>query len=298
MKAESLRGFATESFYVSLLATLLWTLSASLQQSSQWPALANVGPVISSGFKTPVAGREAQVGWEEHFNGPGLDKSRWVIANELAPGRILNNHLGVFQSDRVSVVGGYLVLRLTQEPGRVGGNSGGVISRGGLVRTTKTFGYGTYQIRMRMSSSASSAEGHWKASISGSVSAGFLYVNNSVTETDIEARGDRQNAIYFTTWKNPNPNSDPRPGDSTTSSVPLFGMTDGFKTYKFVWTKADVSYYVDDVLQARHTTVVPTTPAQFMISHRGTNSPHWGGLATVGETRYFLVDWVKYSPAN
>lgn len=255
-------------------------------------ALFCMAAVVAAGAP-PGGGKQS--GWVENFAGPALNPNFWVIANGQAPGRIFGSHLGLFQPDRVSVEGGYLVLRLTQEHGLVDGAMG-VISRGGMISTLQTYGKGVYQMRMRMSSDDSTPDPSLANAVSGSVSAGFVYVNNSKTEIDVESQGLDPDAIYFVNWKNTNPNSPPMSSESTLTRLPLFGLTDGFITYKFVWKKNSVEYYVDGALRAVHTTDVPTSPAYFMLTHWGSNSPFWGGLATPGVTRYFYVDWVKYTP--
>lgn len=203
-----------------------------------------------------------------------------------APGAITDNHIGYFQPDHLSLSNGYLVLLLTQESGLVDSNSNGVISRGAGIYTKRTYGYGTYEWRMRMSSTAGSPSGLGDP-VSGSVSAGFTYVNNSETEIDFEFSGHAPNTLFMTNWTTIN--------NSTSVSVPLFGISNDFHTYKFLWEAGSISYYVDDVLQAKVTTNVPSAPAYFMISHWGANNPYFGGSATIGIPRYFFVDWVKYT---
>ncbi len=234
-------------------------------------------------------GAQASSGWQDDFTGSTLDLSRWIVMNGQAPGAIADNHIGYFQPDRVSLSNSYLVLLLTQENGQVGTNPNGVISRGGGIHTTQTYGYGTYQWRMRMSSTAGSPLDAGNA-VSGSVSAGFIYVNNSQTEIDFELSGQTPNTLFMTDWHGIN--------NSTTVSVPLYGISSDFHTYKFVWTRGKITYYVDDVVQATVTTNVPTAPAYFMISHWGSNSTNWGGLATIGVSRYFYIDWASYSPSK
>ena len=89
--------------------------------------------------------------FQDSFDGNKVDGTRWVVANGSAPGRILGAHIGYYQPDRVSVSDGYLHIQLTQEGGIVDGVSG-VISRGGLIYTKQTCGYGTYVWTVRMSS--------------------------------------------------------------------------------------------------------------------------------------------------
>jgi endo-1,3-1,4-beta-glycanase ExoK len=234
-------------------------------------------------------------GWQDNFDGNQVDTSRWTIASGQAPGRITGDHLGTYDPTHVTVTNGYLSLLLTQETGNVDGNPNGILSTGALIYTKQTYGYGTYEWRMRMSSTADTPDGPGEP-ISGSVSAGFNYVNNSETEIDFEFSGLYLGTLYMVNWKNPNPSTDPTDSDSTYSTMALPDITDTFHTYKFVWERKKISFYVDDVLQAVHRQHVPQAPAYFMINHWGTDSPYWGGYATIGTARYFYVDWVKYTP--
>jgi len=253
-------------------------------------ALFCMAAVVAAG--APPGGGKSR--WVENFDGPGLNPNFWVIANEPAPGYRPGLHRGLFQPDRVSIAGGYLVLRLTQENGLVDGSSG-VISRGGLIYTGATYGYGTYEMRMRMSTRSDSPDFPGD-SVSGSVSAGFVYDRNSQKEIDVEFSGHHPNTVYFVNWRNKSPASDPTEDEATATPVPLFGISDVFHIYKFVWRRGRIDYYVDGVLKATHTTDVPISRAHFMLTHWGANSPLWGGTATVGSVRYFYIDWVKYTP--
>jgi endo-1,3-1,4-beta-glycanase ExoK len=146
-----------------------------------------------------------------------------------------------------------------------------------------------------MSSTAASPMGEGYPT-SGSVSAGFIYVNNSQTEIDFEFSGKDPDALYMVNWLNPNPARDPTEANETYSFVQPFDSTSSFHTYKFIWQRGKISYYVDGILKAEHTTNVPSAPAYFMINHWGTDSGNWGGTAIVGTPRYFHVDWVRYTP--
>lgn len=247
--------------------------------------------VVATAWAAP-RGKQA---WQDDFNGTSLDPGRWVVVSGNAPGYIANNHRGFFQPDRVSVANGYLVLKLTQEYGTVDGNSSGSISRGGAIYSKATYGYGTYEWHMRMSSTATAYNGGG-IPVSGSISAGFNYVNDSQTEIDFEFAGNFPNRVYMVNWKNSDPSRDPAPTDSTYSIADVTGISDVFHTFKYVWERGRISYYVDGVLKATHTTNVPTAAAYFMINHWGANSPSFGGLATPGVTRCFYVDWVRYTP--
>lgn len=251
-------------------------------------------PAIPAAAAPPQSTTQASTGWFEDFSGGTLDPGRWIIANGLAPGYIPRNHVGYFQPNRVSFSGGYVVLLLTQERGKVDKRNG-IISRGGMIYTSETYGYGTYEWRMRMSSTATSPLGTGSG-VSGSVSAGFIYVNNSETEIDQEFAGHKPETLFVTSWLNPDPSTDPTANDVTTVELPAFGINSESRTYKFVWEPGRVTFYVNDVPQATLITNVPSAPAHFMINHWGTNSLWWGGRATVGVSRYFYIDWVRYTP--
>ncbi|OFW09404.1 MAG: hypothetical protein A3G20_06175 [Acidobacteria bacterium RIFCSPLOWO2_12_FULL_59_11] len=233
-------------------------------------------------------------GWRDDFTGSTVDDSRWVNASGQAPGYIPWNHIGYYDPTHVRVQNGYLVISLTQDYGFVDGLLG-VISNGGLIYTKETYGYGTYEWRMRMSSTAVTPE-EPGSPVSGSVSAGFNYVNNSQTEIDFELGGHLPGWLYMTNWRNTNPRRDPTDSQETYTAASVPDISSKFHTYKFVWEKGKITFYMDDGFQTSHVTDIPSAPAYFMINHWGTNNPWWGGLATVGPSRYFYIDWVQYTP--
>ena len=249
----------------------------------------------AAGAASPQSSNQAGAAWQDDFAAGRVDVRRWVIANGRAPGYIPGYHIGYYRPVNVSVAGGYLALLLTQEIGAVDANPAGVVSRGALIYTKKKHGYGTYEWRMRMSSTATSPFGQGYPT-SGSVSAGFIYVNNSQTEIDFEFSGLSLDTLYLVNWLNPDPTHDPAPDNQTYTAIWPFDSTSAFHNCRFVWKPGSISYYVDGVLKKVHTTNVPSAPAHFMINHWGTDSPFWGGYATIGTPRYFYVDWVKYTP--
>ncbi len=237
--------------------------------------------------------KNGAAGWQDNFS--QLDLNRWVVVDDYAPGFIPDSHIGFSQPENISVTGGYLVMRLTQQTAPVGSNPDGVISRGAAIYTKDTYGYGTFEWQMRMSSTATTVDGPGNQ-VSGGVSAGFIYVNNSETEIDIEAAGHAPGQLFLTTWFNRTPETGPDAGDATTFSVPMADVAATVKHYKFVWSRSRVRFYVDNVLAAESRNNVPSAPAHFMINHWGTNSPWFGGTATLDSTRYFYIDSVKYTP--
>jgi len=226
--------------------------------------------------------------------------------DELAPGSVTGEHASFYRADHANVSNGFLSLVLTQENGTVDDNPNGVISDGALIASRLTYGYGTYEWRMRLTSTATSPTGAGSCAadvLSGSVSAGFNFVNNSETEIDIEYSGHRPDLLYFANWNNLNPSIDPQPGQSTSTALLARAVLgrgrswcDDFRTYKFVWEPTRITFFINDQWQAEHTTNLPHAAAYFMIVIRGTNATDWGGMATIGTPRYLYVDWVRYTP--
>jgi beta-glucanase (GH16 family) len=231
--------------------------------------------------------------WSDTFTSGQLDASRWVVPSSYAPGTsTLYNNTSYYDPINVVVTPGLLQIDLTQVA-----NGSGYISYGGAVHTKQVCGYGTYQWTMQMSSTAI-CPGCSGQAVSGSVSAGFVYVNNSQTEIDFEYSAIEPNSIHLVNWLNTNPNQAPTGGQeaSDTYSATGFSPINGLHTYKFVWTQGKISYYIDGIFIVTHPTNVPTAPAYFWINHWGTNSPWWGGQATTGVARHMYVTQVSYTP--
>lgn len=239
-------------------------------------------------------------GWTENFTGTSLNTHFWVVANGRAPGYIPCDHIGYFVPSHVIVGGGYLALVLTQATGPVD-TCAGFISDGAEIYTRKTYGYGTYEWTMRMSSTATTPTGSGSP-VSGSVSAGFIYVNNSETEIDFEFPGYEASAphpsdtLYMVNWLNPSPSSAPTDSEETYSTATGLNVASTFHAYKFVWQAGSIQYYVDGALTTTHTTNIPSAPAHFMINHWGTDNVNWGGTGTANVTRYFYIQSVSYTP--
>ena len=69
-----------------------------------------------------------------------------------------------------------------------------------------------------------------------------------------------------------------------------------FNTYKFVWTSTGITYYLNNVLKATHTTVVPSTASPVFINHWGTDNVNFGGVATPSTPRYLYISYFKFTP--
>jgi len=216
------------------------------------------------------------------FNSGSLDTSKWLASNEPAPGNISGVNYGSFVPSNVDLSKGMLCLKLQQQQG-----NSGVMSVGGQLQSLTTYGYGTYEWVMRASSTSSTPAGAG-AVVSGQISAGFNFVNNSQTEIDFEIEGQHPDTVWMTNWISTS--------KKQYSSVFLASPEAGFHHYKFVWVPGKIDYYIDGVLVSTHTSNLPSAPAYIMMNHWGTNSTGWGGLATVGVERYLYVSSFNYTP--
>jgi beta-glucanase (GH16 family) len=229
--------------------------------------------------------------FEDTFNEGVLDKSKWVVSNYET-----NNYTGggsnvTFSPGNVDLSGGSLRMELTQP---TAGTSGGA-----EITTKLSFGYGTYEFSMRAGSTSPTSSGTGTTE-SGQISSTFIIHNPppsyaSITEIDapeIEGLSARNDEIEWTVWKNSGA-TDPTPEYNL-----VLNPEDAFHRYKFVWSAASIKFYIDGILKATCTSGIPTVAAVIDINFYGTNDAKWGGLATVGVTRYMYVNSVKFWAAN
>jgi beta-glucanase (GH16 family) len=225
--------------------------------------------------------------FQDSFSKGVLNTSKWVVSNYET-----NNYAGggsnvTFSPNNIDLSGGNLRMELTQP------TSG--TSTGAELTTKLKFGYGTYVFSMRAGSTSPSSSGSGTTE-SGQISSTFIIYNPapsyaSITEIDapeIEGLSARSNDIEWDVWKN-SVSTDPTPEFNV-----LQNPEDGFHRYKFVWAPTSVKFYIDGVLKATCTSGIPTAAAVIDINFYGTNDPQWGGLATVGVTRYMYVNSVKF----
>jgi hypothetical protein len=101
------------------------------------------------------------------------DTSKWIALNWGAPGG------GKFVPSYLDFSSGMLRIKVTQTYT----STGAVASVGGELQSTKILGFGTYEWVIRASSTSSTLTGSGVA-VSGQISSGFVFVNNSQTEID------------------------------------------------------------------------------------------------------------------
>jgi hypothetical protein len=225
------------------------------------------------------SGAPAGATFYDDFSKGSLDTSKWIPSNWGAPGG------GSFVPSYLDFSTGMLRIKVTQ----TSNSSGGISSIGGELQSKNALGFGTYEWVMRAASTSTTPNGSGYT-VSGQISSGFIFVNNSQTEIDSpEIEGQNPGTLWWTSWTSVNTKQ------STSSQAP-FAPESGFHSYKCVWTKTSIQFYVDGVLVSTHTGVVPQTPAYAMINHWGTNSTGWGGLATPNITRYMFVRSFSFTP--
>ena len=244
----------------------------------------------SDNFKVDRQVQPACAAWHDDFNQGTLDLTRWVVVSGPAPGSSETN-IGTFDPANVSLAGGLLTLTLTQQqnPDLVW------LSTGALIHTHVPCGYGTYEWTMRMSS-LTNGPSSTGTNVSGAVSAGFTFINNSENEIAIEHSAASPESIWFVNFHNQDPfNRDPLPSEETNTEHPLADVFNAFHHYKFIWRPGSIRFFIDGQEITEHTTNVPTAPGFFMISHFGRDFAPWGGLATAG-TRFFFIRRAAFTP--
>jgi endo-1,3-1,4-beta-glycanase ExoK len=228
--------------------------------------------------------------FSDDFSSGKLDFSQWTLSSGTAPGYKTGVNEAYYSQYYVDLSQHMLRLKMTQDPNP----RGGVTSKGAELKSKQLFGYGTYTFVMRMASTSDHPDVPGK-NLSGSTSAGWNFFNNSVTEIDIEFRGDTPSSLWLTNWINANPKKAPVLKQTDEIHVGE-DLTNGFHTYVFVWAPGSVTWYLDGKQIAHHTKFVPSRPANIMLNLWGTNNVNWGGRATPNSTRYMYIKSVSFAP--
>ena len=269
----------TSDFTVTIRGTYRVTRQASFTMTD---ADATPLPTEDADSEEPTAAPTFQ----DSFSKGVLNTAKWVVSNYET-----NNYAGggsnvTFSPNNIDLSGGNLRLELTQPTAGT--------SSGAELTTKLRFGYGTYVFSMRAGSTSPSSTRSGTTE-SGQISSTFIIYNPapyaSITEIDapeIEGLPARSNDIEWDVWKN-SISTDPTPEYNVLSNP-----EDGFHRYKFVWAPASIKFYIDGVLKAICTSGIPTAAAVIDINFYGTNDTKWGGVATVGVTRYMYVNSVKF----
>ena len=216
------------------------------------------GYTYTSGTAAGPPSAPAGATFFDNFSSGSLDTSKWIPSNWGAPGG------GTFVPSYLDFSSGMLRIKVTQT-----NSGGGVASVGGELQSKKAFGFGTYEWVMRASSTSSTPTGSGVA-VSGQISSGFIFVNNSQTEIDSpEIEGQNPGTLWWTSWTSTTTKQ-------YTSTQAPFAPEQGFHSYKCVWTRSQINFYVDGVLVSSHSGVVPHDPGVRHDQPLGNEQPGLG----------------------
>ena len=235
------------------------------------------------------ANTQPRVAFKDEFKSGNLDTTKWILATYKSPDSAPGENNGVYVASAIDFTQGMLRIAVRQYV-----TANGIESLGGAILSKELFGFGTYAFEMRMSTLSPTPQGDG-ASSSGAVSSGFIYYNKSESEVDLEFLGN-ENAMWVSSWRNPDPKHDPTPLYKTSDKMLERNLATQFRRYVLVWTSTTVDVFIDGVRVAHQTQHVPQNPAHIILQHRGTNNNKWGGVAAVGVERYFYVRSVKFTP--
>jgi hypothetical protein len=144
---------------------------------------------------------------------------------------------------------------------------------GGEIQSIAEYGYGIYEIRMKLPSVQSSITGF------------FMYVEpDFYYEIDIEIFNDSSGTLLLTTYAD---------GDVSNSEEYILGFdpTADFHTYRFEYSETGIDYYVDQKLVKTFNQGIPKKNMRLMVNCW---YPTWRGLNPTTEDQELLVDWIKY----
>lgn len=223
--------------------------------------------------------------FQDSFSGDVLNTSVWTLSDYTTDNYAGGGSNVQFTPENISFPG-CLCLRLTQPTAN--------FSTGAEVLSKEKFHFGTYEFSLRAGSTSMTPIGVG-TTVSGQVSSSFILNASppsytSVTEIDapeIEGLPEKNDRIEWDVWKE-GVSSTPTP-----EYTKIVSPEAGFHLYKFIWTKDKITFYIDNKYSAVCKSNIPTAKAAIDLNFYGTNSVNWGGLATLGVTRYMYVNDVK-----
>jgi len=144
---------------------------------------------------------------------------------------------------------------------------------GGELYSLNKYGYGIYEIRMKLPSASSSITGF------------FMYMPpDFFYEVDMELFNDSSGTLLLTTYSEGN--------ISNTEEYTLgFDATKDFHNYRFEYYEARIKFFVDNEYICQFESGIPKNEMQLMINCW---YPEWLGLLPTTEDKELLIDWIKY----
>jgi len=184
-----------------------------------------------------------------------LDEAVWDISNKQLGKTLL-------KEENVYIKDGYLGVSLTKNK-----------LEGGELYTLNKYGYGIYEIRMKLPLAQSTITGF------------FMYASpDYFYEIDMEIYNDSSGTLLLTTYAE---------GDVRNSKKYLLGFdaTKEFHNYRFDYVEDNIKFYVDNQFIDEFESGIPKAEMQLMVNCW---YPEWLGLAPKLEEEELLIDWIKY----
>lgn len=189
----------------------------------------------------------------DHFD--SFNEEIWTISSKKLGSTRL-------ETDNVFVEDGYLKIRLPENE-----------LEGGELQSVEGFGYGIYEIRMKLPLAESSITGF------------FMYLSpDFYYEIDMELFNDPSGTLLLTTYAE---------GEVSNSEENLLGIdaTKEFHNYRFEYSETKVSFYVDDQFIEEFDSGIPKGEMPLMVNCW---YPEWRGLNSVADDQELTIDWIKY----
>lgn len=227
-----------------------------------------------SEFLPPApAGQQWKLIWQDEFDGPALDESKW---NRLGDWKRRD---GSWVKDDAYVDGqGHLLLRVKKEGDRF--TCGAVNTRG---KFEHAFGY--YVARCKMPK----AQGHWPA---------FWMMCDGVETVGEDGRDGTEIDIMELPWRdgqvtmNLHWDGYKEQHKSAGTKLTLPKITEGFHNYGLLWTPQQCVFYVDDQEVWRSSAGGVSQVPEFLKLTEEIGK--WGGDITKAQLPdYFEVDYVR-----
>jgi endo-1,3-1,4-beta-glycanase ExoK len=202
-----------------------------------------------------------------------LDRGRWMRSDGWSNGDWMNCE---WSRDAARVTDGVLTLEVRQGPG-------GLIC--GELQSTATYGYGTYEVRMRTGAG------------SGLNAAFFTYIGpvhgRAHHEIDIEVLLKDPGVVTFNTFFDGAPYSG--------GAGPLASASDAaFQSYGFTWAPDGITWFVNGtpIHRTAPDAPIPEPPQKIYTSLWSSESfPDWmGPFAPEALPSRMMVDWIAFTP--
>lgn len=195
-------------------------------------------------------------------------RKNWVSQNHT-----FENNLAQFSAKQISLKDGFLTLQLSEK------RNGLKRYSGAELRSKQTFLYGRFEVRMK----AAAAE--------GLVTAFFLYLPNSLnnTEIDVEISGKYPKKVTLNHWVN---------AASHDVEIDLpFDTTTDFHDYVIIWEPNKLSWEVDGKVIYSTNTAIPNQAMPIIFNLWASKSVNWvGNVNSAQLPATAMIDFIRYYP--